>query len=47
MMSGENFFLNGILSVIDGHFATVTSPDDIEFVVTKCPPITDAILFNI
>ena len=47
MVGKEILLLNGNLSVINGHFATVVSSDNIELIITKCPPIIETIPFYI
>ena len=46
-MGSKILLLNGIVSLIYGHYVTVTSSNNNTLIVTKYLLINDAILFNI
>ena len=46
-VGSELFLLNKFVRMSGGYFVTVISLDDNELFMTKCPPDTDIILFNI
>ena len=46
-VDSEMFLLNKFVRVDGGHFVTVTSLDNNELFMTKCPPVTDRIIFKV
>ena len=46
-VGSEMFLWNKFVRVNGGHFVTVTSLDNNELFITKCPPVTDRIIFNV
>ena len=45
MSGSEILFLNEIVSVIDGHYATVLSSENNELIIPKYPSITVTLFF--
>ena len=46
-VDSEMFLLNKFVRVTGGHFVTLTSLDNNELFIAKCPPVTDRIIFNV
>ena len=46
-VGSEIFLWNKFVRVNGGHFVTVTSLDNDELFMTKCPPVTGRIIFNV
>ena len=46
-VGSEMFLWNKFVRVNGGHFVTVTSLNNNELFITKCPPVTDRIIFNV
>ena len=46
-VGSEMFLWNKFVRVNGGHFVTVTSLDNNKLFITKYPPVTDRIIFNV
>ena len=46
-VGSEMFLWNKFVRMNGGHFVTVTSLDNNELFMTKCPPVTNIIIFKV